>query len=59
MGKIAELVQKHSNYRKETLNLTSSENMMTPSSRQLLCPDLVHRYVNPKKFTAEPNIATQ
>jgi len=47
MGKIAELVKKHSNYRKETLNLIPSENIMTPSSRHLLCSDLVHRYVNP------------
>jgi len=47
MGKISELLEKHTAYRKETINLIPSENIMAKSSRNLLCSDLVHRYVNP------------
>jgi len=46
VGKISEPVEKHTVYRKETINLIPSENIMTKSSRHLLCSDIVHRYVN-------------
>jgi len=49
MGKIFDLVKKHTSYRKETINLIPSENIMTESSKHLLCSDLVHRYENPLK----------
>jgi len=49
VGKISELVEKHTAYRKETINLIPSENAMTKSSRHLLCSNLVHRYVNPHR----------
>jgi len=49
VGKISELVEEHTFYRKGTINLIPSENIMTGPSRHLLSSDLVHRYVNPHK----------
>lgn len=49
MGRIFDLVEEHTSYRKETINLVPSENIMTESSRHLFCTDLVHRYENPLK----------
>ncbi|MHA1581525.1 MAG: hypothetical protein ACTSYM_03340 [Candidatus Baldrarchaeia archaeon] len=55
MGKMSELLEKHAAYRKETTNLIPSENIMTKSSRHLLCSDLVHRYVNPHQVYGGTN----
>ncbi len=38
MGKISELLEKHTAYRKETINLIPSENITTKSSRHYSAP---------------------
>lgn len=56
MGRIFDLVEEHTSYRKETINLVPSENITTESSRHLFCTDLVHRYENPLKVYGGTNI---
>lgn len=44
MSSITDLVQKHEEYRKSTLNLQASENAMSPNALKVLSSDLSSRY---------------
>jgi len=50
MGVISDILAQHTEYRRSTLNLIPSENIMFDEARQVLSSDLVHRYVNPEGF---------
>ena len=51
LDKILGLVEKHSEWReKQCLNLIPSENVMSPTARNLLSSDLAHRYTARDKF---------
>jgi glycine hydroxymethyltransferase len=51
IDKIIALVEKHEKLRtQETLNLISSENVMSQTARSLLSSDLAHRYTSVDKF---------
>ncbi len=46
MSKIAELVEKHEDYREDGINLMASENFLSPEVRKVLSSDLAGRYLS-------------
>ncbi len=50
IDRVIELVKEHDNWRRSTINLIASENVMSPLAESLYLNDMLHRYAEGKPF---------